>query len=1226
MPRHDFIFRLGPGKIGLGIDRSPTPCRPCALGERSCGSCQARSEGSPALSSGCGAARADVMSKLGTFSEATFGIQSHDGVDQLPAFPCACPFGGCPFLANSTWTRQSLLSRSATSPGAELEYVGPPLDLCACGDVEANPGPPKTSSKTPQSQPVYVNCDEDEPGATGDMLGIDADLLHQNAARAARFAAPPPPQQDTEFEAQKRAYLAQRATDVRVVRSVDDPLVVAANRREMEREVAIHLKECTCPNKSGGTKQGRHCNACPQSKNFKEGLTTITAKTPHLSDDATCIIDASASATLVCPTEADLLLILSLPTADEIPASAVHSVAAALSWLLRQVASANSPAAWRILMGFGPMILSLDFRQRGSATTFAKTVKQRCITFMRDPNRLIVDTVTAATSRRHNENTGKNKVGDSTKPWDEGMGDELLELPSAQAEKKSAQQARRGFLTKSMRTLRDTAVAAHTPGNTAALQALFPVCPPPVLRKDQQAVDVSSATAEDVNKSLRSFNKGSAAGIGGLSADHLRPLCKHTIVMQPLCEVLTIIMQGKVPSVVATLVFGAQLTGLHKKTGGLRPIAAGNTLRRLATKILLNREKTSIAQFFRKAPGGQVGVGQKCGCEVLFHTVRRFQCVMSSSQDEVRALDFKNAFGNIDRSLLLDVVQRDFPSLGPISRSAYSATSFLLFGNEVVRSTQGVQQGDPSGPLLFSLALAEVQRWVIDELAVQGLPAPELVGSYLDDIVVGGRKDEVQTYVDTLQQIGSTTGLLLNESKCVTNPTALVGGCLSEVEADIDDAVQARVTSAAAICRLVGAFGQSYPQEASWLLRSCAGRCLVQYSQRLHGQHRLWDVYDECIRNTSADILGLSTPMAHSHLSVGGLGFLTCSHVAAPALAASCMEARLVEHIINVDSLHPIQHDVRFRKAVATLGQTAISDASVATKPQKKLTAPFDDAIDVAALATLSPEGKARATAATKTFASLWLTQHVSCSAEQFRVLVRHRFASPIAAAPTLCSCGLLAGVDGLHSLSCMRTGLRQKLHASVCKALTYVASQALLAPLREYTFGPGAHRADVALREDTTTLLDFGFTTGDPTAYAQVKLNKYKDVVPPGHTLAPLIIGVDFAWEPSALPTLKRITGRHAARFELGAAGAVAAMGRIMSPIFCGVADILAFQARRDLDADLPGDDIEGRGADGGSVSSEPPDADDDCCSLCSDVEDGVLVDEGAGEVTSGSGPVVGE
>ena len=66
-------------------------------------------------------------------------------------------------------------------------------------------------------------------------------------------------------------------------------------------------------------------------------------------------------------------------------------------------------------------------------------------------------------------------------------------------------------------------------------------------------------------------------------------------------------------------------------------------------------------------------------------------------------VDFENAFNLIDREAFLSQIAIHFPSLLPWVSYMYANHSHIIFG--VISSQSGVQQGDPLGPLLFSLPL-----------------------------------------------------------------------------------------------------------------------------------------------------------------------------------------------------------------------------------------------------------------------------------------------------------------------------------------------------------------------------------------------------------------------------------------------------------------------------------------------------------------------------------------
>ena len=80
-----------------------------------------------------------------------------------------------------------------------------------------------------------------------------------------------------------------------------------------------------------------------------------------------------------------------------------------------------------------------------------------------------------------------------------------------------------------------------------------------------------------------------------------------------------ILFPGKVPLEVRKIFYGANLTALSKKDGGVRPIAVGFTLRRLAAKIVMNANKDFCSEHFSP---NQLGVWSPKGAESTVQAVR----------------------------------------------------------------------------------------------------------------------------------------------------------------------------------------------------------------------------------------------------------------------------------------------------------------------------------------------------------------------------------------------------------------------------------------------------------------------------------------------------------------------------------------------------------------------------------------------------------------------------
>jgi len=105
-----------------------------------------------------------------------------------------------------------------------------------------------------------------------------------------------------------------------------------------------------------------------------------------------------------------------------------------------------------------------------------------------------------------------------------------------------------------------------------------------------------SVSELDVRRAALSFAACSAGGPDGLRPQHLRDLLLSSESGPELLSALTafvnIMLAGGCPTRLAAIFFGGRLLALNKKSGGIRPIAIGFTLRRLVSnvRILLARK------------------------------------------------------------------------------------------------------------------------------------------------------------------------------------------------------------------------------------------------------------------------------------------------------------------------------------------------------------------------------------------------------------------------------------------------------------------------------------------------------------------------------------------------------------------------------------------------------------------------------------------------------------
>ena len=149
-----------------------------------------------------------------------------------------------------------------------------------------------------------------------------------------------------------------------------------------------------------------------------------------------------------------------------------------------------------------------------------------------------------------------------------------------------------GMPGRALRRLGQTGTLSATAETITALEALHPQeddpNPCPHLENSTPIV------AKQVAHTLRSMRQ-SAPGPSGLRADHLL-LAYPAGVSNSLITVLNLICNGSAPAWLAD----AKLFALPKKSGGVRPIAVGETLRRLASSALLRSSMSTLPPLCRQ--------------------------------------------------------------------------------------------------------------------------------------------------------------------------------------------------------------------------------------------------------------------------------------------------------------------------------------------------------------------------------------------------------------------------------------------------------------------------------------------------------------------------------------------------------------------------------------------------------------------------------------------------
>ena len=115
----------------------------------------------------------------------------------------------------------------------------------------------------------------------------------------------------------------------------------------------------------------------------------------------------------------------------------------------------------------------------------------------------------------------------------------------------------------------------------------------------------------------------------------------------------------------------------------------------------------------------QFGVGTQGGGEAILHSVNKLvECKGDDVGLSMLLVDFHNSFDLVGRSVMLSKTRIQCPPpLAPWVELCYYQPFRLYYGDYTLWSCQGVQQGDPFGPLLFALILHPLVLKIINPVS-----------------------------------------------------------------------------------------------------------------------------------------------------------------------------------------------------------------------------------------------------------------------------------------------------------------------------------------------------------------------------------------------------------------------------------------------------------------------------------------------------------------------------
>ena len=381
-------------------------------------------------------------------------------------------------------------------------------------------------------------------------------------------------------------------------------------------------------------------------------------------------------------------------------------------------------------------------------------------------------------------------------------------------------------------------------------------------------------------------------------------------------------LDGELQRAAVPYLCSGRLIPLRKGSGSdVRPIAVGETLRRIVSKALMAHPLAKRAALGLEPL--QLGLGTRGACELVAHGTQALATAMHADEPlgdwGILQVDLKNAFNTLLRTAILTGVLERFPEGSHWMVTCYGQASFLFTGDQVLLSTTGVQQGDNAGPAGFCFGTHDI--WEALE-TIEGLLWQAW---YMDDGTLVGRLPALEEALQKIATFGAARGLRVNYAKCVLwTPVGVdrLGSfpALSKVHTpqyapsegirvlgapvvhpDGDGAFsrslfQKTLGQLKEMCRVLTHLPAAHAQYT--LLRYCLDGCrltfLLRASQATHVQYEV-QLSSALLRTTLGDVLGAQLSdsqwqQARLPQREGGLGIKSPEDICFPARLASCAD------------------------------------------------------------------------------------------------------------------------------------------------------------------------------------------------------------------------------------------------------------------------------------------------------------------------------------------------
>ena len=633
-------------------------------------------------------------------------------------------------------------------------------------------------------------------------------------------------------------------------------------------------------------------------------------------------------------------------------------------------------------------------------------------------------------------------------------------------------------------TCSEDTIASDSEATIAALRSKHPDPHPESIFPEAPNGSAMTVSEGDVMEAIRSFPKGSAGGPDGLRPQHLQDMVGASagaggaMLLQSLTAFTNLVLAGDIPVETRPFFFGASLTALNKKDGGVRPIAVGCTLRRLVAKVASRSVMERMGQYLAPL---QLGYGTPLGAEAAVHASRSYLHLLLSDHVLLK-LDFRNAFNTVRGDKILAAARDMVPEIFPLIFACYSAPSTLFFRDTSLLSAEGVQQGDPLGPLLFCLVIHPLVLQLRSELRL----------FYLDDGTLGGPEEGVLRDLEFIEREAASLGLHLNRSKtelvcteqggkkilcaaptlCKVLPeqATILGSPIGQrdsIDTSLADKAQALKTTGTRLSHFS-------KHDAITLLRHSIAIPRVMYLLRTAPcfLSPLLKSFDLELRSCLSTILNVNLvddstwTQATLPTGSGGIGVRNTAQLAPSAFlasAAGCMS--LIEQILPPrlhGTSHPAVEDALQEWRMGHSHQPPASPENVHQRSwdQPRVQAALDRLLD----ATTDQKDRARLLAASTKESGAWLNAPPISSLdlrmddEVVRIAVGLRLGAPLCHPHSCCHCGAAVDKRAIHGLSCYKSEGRYSRHAAINNIIKRSLAAAQIPSVLE---PPGLCRSD---------------------------------------------------------------------------------------------------------------------------------------------------------------------